>query len=245
MVLEYDGTKYCGFQYQAGVATIQGELEKAIFRLTGEQRRVLGASRTDAGVHAAGQVVSFKTKSSYGADVIVNGLNYYMPEDIVVKEAHRIEDKFNVRRKAVSREYQYNIVNQRTRSPLYGAYSHLVKPSLDVEAMDAASSDLRGTHDFTSFITCPMEKSTTRTVYEASVEKRGCLVVFRIVASSFLPHQVRNTVGVLIKIGLKKLGVDHIRYLLETKRPGLACPMAPARGLVLVKVNYAEPLGVR
>lgn len=243
LVVEYDGARYCGFQYQDGVATIQGELEKALLKLTGEQRRVFGASRTDTGVHAEGQVVSFKTTATYTADVFVNGLNFYLPEDIAIKAAAKIEDGFNVRRKAVSREYRYTILNDRTRSPLSRELAYQVGPELDVKDMNTACKGLCGTHDFVSFMTGSHDGCTVRTVHSASVEKKGRMVVFRVVANSFLPHQVRNTVGSLISVGLRKFKPDYIEALLNERRAGLARPTVPAHGLVLVKVNYAEPLG--
>ena len=243
LVVEYDGARYCGFQVQSDAATIQGELEQAILKLTGEARRVMGASRTDAGVHAEGQVASFRTAAPYAADVFVNGLNFYLPEDIAIKAAYKIEDAFDVRRKAVSREYRYTILNDRTRSALSRGNAYQVGPELDTEAMNTACQYLCGTHDFASFVTGPVEVSTVRTVYSASVERMGRTVIFRIIARSFLAHQVRNTVGALISVGLKKLKTDHVKYLLEAKQAGLARPSVPAHGLVLVKVNYAEPLG--
>ncbi|MBI2957708.1 MAG: tRNA pseudouridine synthase A, partial [Chloroflexi bacterium] len=153
LILEYDGTRYCGFQYQSGVPTIQGELEKAITRLTGERRRVLAASRTDTGVHAWGQVASFRTGAQYPAEVFRSALNHYLPEDIAVRSAHRVRDDFNVLRQATGREYEYHILNSRTRSPLRKGRAHLVPQPLDVEAMARAARDLEGTHDFASFVT--------------------------------------------------------------------------------------------
>lgn len=243
LILEYDGTRFCGFQYQDVVPTVQDDLEEAIAKLTGERRRVLGASRTDAGVHAWGQVVSFRTRADYRPEVFVSGLNHYLPDDIAVREAYRVREEFNVKRQAVSREYEYHILNCRTRSALRKGRVHLVPGSLDLEMMNRASQELEGSHDFASFVTRYEKGSTRRTVHKAAFEKLGGLVIFHMVANSFLAHQVRNTVGALIQIGLGKLCVDHIRYLLESKSPGMAGPTAPAHGLYLMKVNYPQPLG--
>jgi len=118
LIMEYDGTRYHGLQLQTNLPTIQGEIEKALWKLTGERIRVMAASRTDAGVHAKGQVVSFRTKSPLPPQTFVNGLNYYLPGDIAIKAAYRVDDSFNVRRDAISREYNYYILNSVTRSPI-------------------------------------------------------------------------------------------------------------------------------
>jgi len=243
LIVEYDGTRYHGFQLQANLPTIQGELERALCKLTGERARVLAASRTDAGVHARGQVVSFRTRSPHSLQTFVKGLNYYLPRDIAVKAAHRVRDSFNVRRHAVSREYNYYILNSLTRSPLWEGFSYLVTGHLDIDAMNQACQVLIGEHDFASFISGNWVgiKSTVRTVYRAEMRKDGKLAVFNMVANSFLPHQVRNTVGALIRVGLGKMSGDEFYSILGAKRPGLAWPTAPACGLCLVQVNYPHP----
>ena len=240
LVMEYDGTRYYGFQMQANLPTIQGETEKALWKLTGERSRVITASRTDAGVHAKGQVVSFRTRSSLPLPTFINGLNYYLPRDIAVKAAHRVSDSFNVRRSALSREYNYYILNSRTRSPIREGFSYLVGGHLDIEAMNQACQALIGEHDFASFASSIGVgiKSTIRRVYKAGVEKDGELAVFNMVANSFLPHQVRNTVGALIRVGLGKMTVDEFQRIIEAKKPGLAGPTAPACGLCLIQINY-------
>jgi len=240
LIMEYDGTHYYGFQMQANLPTIQGETEKALRKLTGEESRVIAASRTDAGVHAKGQVVSFRTRSSLPVETFINGLNYYLPRDIAVTAAHRVSDSFNVRRDALSREYNYYILNSRIRSPIREGFSYLVGGHLDIEAMNQACQALIGEHDFASFVSSIGGgiKSTIRRVYRAKVEKDGELAVFNIVANSFLPHQVRNTVGALLRVGLGRMSVDEFHRIIEAKKPGLARPTAPARGLCLMRINY-------
>ena len=243
MVVEYDGTRYHGFQLQGKLPTIQKELEKAIEALTGEKSRVMTASRTDTGVHARAQVVSFRTGSSHSPDTFIKGMNYYLPEDIAVKEAHRVRDSFNVRRQAVSREYRYSILNGIARSPLRGRFCHLVHGHLDIGAMDRAARVLVGEHDFASFVNNKeaAAKGTVRKVHRAEMRMEGDMAVFNIVANSFLMHQVRNTVGVLIKVGQGKMSFEDFCSILEAKKPGLAWPTAPAQGLCLVQVNYRNP----
>ena len=245
LIVEYDGTGYHGFQWQAGLPSIQGEVEKALEKLTGETCRVIAASRTDAGVHAKGQVVSFRTKSPLPPQTFVNGLNYYLPRDIAVKAAHRVSGSFDVRRDAISREYSYYILNSSTRSPMREAFSYLVAKPLDIEAMNRACQTLIGEHDFASFATCDGAriKNTVRHVFSAEMKRDGELVTFNMVANSFLPHQVRNTVGTLIRVGLGKMGVDEFHSIAEAKKPGLAGPTAPASGLCLTRINCPSPLG--
>ncbi|MFC2020528.1 tRNA pseudouridine(38-40) synthase TruA [Chloroflexota bacterium] len=242
LIVEYDGTRYHGFQLQAKLPTIQGELERAIWELTGERERLTMASRTDAGVHAKGQVVSFRTRSKHSLETFIKGLNYYLPKDVAVKAAHRVKDSFNVRRHAVSREYNYYILNSLARAPLREGFYYLVAGHLDIEAMNQASRLLIGEHDFASFVNNEAAaKSTVRRVYRAEMSQDGELAVFNMVANSFLMHQVRNTVGALIRVGRSKMSNDEFYSILEEKKPGLAWPMASARGLCLMQVNYQNP----
>ncbi len=243
LIIEYEGTRYHGFQWQAKLPTIQGEMERALGKLTGERRRVMAASRTDAGVHARGQVVSSRTGSPLPAATFVSGLNHYLPGDIAVKAAYRVGDSVNVRRDAVSREYNYCILNSPTRSPIRRQFSYLVAGALDIEVMNKACQVLVGEHDFASFASQMgvERKSTVRNVYRARVEREEELVVFNMVANSFLPHQVRNTVGVLLKVGLGKMNMDKVLGIMEARKPGLAGPTVPACGLCLERVNYPVP----
>jgi tRNA pseudouridine38-40 synthase len=245
LIMEYDGSRYHGFQWQNGVSSIQGEIEKALAKLTGERRRVMAASRTDAGVHAKGQVVSFRTKSMLPIRSFVGGLNYYLPADVAVKTACRVDDAFNVRSEAVSREYSYYMLNSSTRSPIKEGFSYLIAGRLDTEAMNRASQALIGEHDFASFASLNGDgaKSTVRRVLRAEVDRDGESVIFNIEASSFLTHQVRNTVGTLVRVGLGKMSPAEFSNILEARDPALAGPTAPAYGLCLNRVNYPVPLG--
>jgi len=246
LVLEYEGANYCGFQYQLNVPTVQNEVEKALFKLTGEKLRVIAASRTDTGVHAKGQVISFRTSSKLKPETFIKGVNYYLPQDIAVKESYKVNDMFSVRRDAVSREYIYLIFNNSVRSPLYRSCTYQVNGELNVEAMNQASLALVGEHDLASFVTDVKQSvivSTIRTVHAALVKRKKDMVIFKIIAKSFLPHQVRNTVGALIMVGLEKINLGDFITIMEARKPGLAGPTVPAQGLYLVQVNYPRPLG--
>ena len=246
LLVEYDGRRYYGFQWQAKLPTIQAELEGAIRKLTGESSRVLAASRTDTGVHAKGQVVSFRTKSALSPQIFIRALNHYLPRDIAVKAACRVSADFNVRRDALSREYDSCIFNSSIRSPLADGFAYFVANELNIETMNKACRFLEGEHDFASFATSLGKlKSTVRNVYEAKVTRQDILVTFHVVANSFLPHQVRNTIGLLIRVGLDKVGFEEFRRIMEAKTLGLAGPTAPAHGLYLTKVNYPSNIGLK
>jgi tRNA pseudouridine38-40 synthase len=243
LVVEYDGRNYYGFQWQPKLPTIQAELERAIRKLSGESSRVLAASRTDTGVHAVGQVVSFRTKSALSPQTFVRALNYYLPRDIAVKGACKVDMDFNVGRDAVSREYEYYILNSSTRSPLFEGLAYFVPRKLNIRAMNKACKFLEGERDFASFAAALGKlRSTVRTVYEAGVAKEDDLVTYHMTGNSFLPHQVRNTVGLLIRVGLDQVGLEEFQDIMEAKRLGLAGPTAPAHGLCLTKVNYPDNL---
>ncbi|MBM2824599.1 MAG: tRNA pseudouridine synthase [Dehalococcoidales bacterium] len=243
LTLEYDGTRYHGFQWQAGPPTIQEEVERAIEKLTGENLRLMAASRTDAGVHAREQVISFRTECSHSLATFISGLNYYLPDDIAVKTAHRVRDSFSVRSGAISREYNYYIWNSSVRSPLQAGFSYLVDGHLNIDTMNQACQALLGEHDFASFTSGigADVKKTVRRVYRAEVSRDGNLVIFNMAASSFLAHQVRNTVGLLIRIGQGKMTIAELSSIISARKHGMAGPTAPACGLCLMRVNYPRP----
>jgi tRNA pseudouridine38-40 synthase len=245
LIVEYDGASYHGSQLQANAPTVQREIEKALRKLTGERTRVKTASRTDAGAHARGQVFGFSTRAALPLKAFVDGMNYHLPADIAVKEAFKVDDSFDVRRSALSREYRYYILNSPTRSPTRQGFSYRVSGKLDIRAMQQACRALLGRHDFASFVTSPeiVKKSTVRDVLKAEITQDEDMIVFDMVASSFLPHQVRNTVGSLIKVGQGKMTADEFYSMVEAREPGRAGPTAPAGGLCLMRVNYPVPFG--
>lgn len=203
---------------------------------------MIAACRTDAGVHAQGQVVSLRTGSRLPPQAFLKGLNYYLPDDIAVIKAGLVDEKFDVRKEAIKREYTYSILNRQSRSPLIADVSFLVKNELDVVEMNRVCKLLIGEHDFASFVTLWTRKggSTVRRVYEAEVVKKGELVIFRIVANSFLTHQVRNIVGTLLRVGAGKIDIGEFKNIFEAKILSLAGPSVPARGLCLIRVVYPE-----
>jgi tRNA pseudouridine38-40 synthase len=239
LIVEYEGTRYNGFQYQPGVPTVQGDIESALTKLTGENIRIVGAGRTDAGVHAKGQVVSFSSFSTLPVGTFISALNSYLRPDIAVKAASEVENSYDARRDAVSREYRYQIFNGQTPSPLLQRYAYFVPGTLDTVAMNRACQCLVGSQDFASF-TGPTGRSTVREVYRAEVSREGELVVFDMVASSFLRKQVRCTVGTMVRVGLGRLTVEEFEEILRARTPGLVAPTVPPYGLCLMRVNYPE-----
>jgi tRNA pseudouridine38-40 synthase len=238
LLLEYDGTRYQGFQLQASAPTIQGELERAIQALTGV--RVKAASRTDSGAHARGQVVAFTTSSGYPPQVFLRALNHYLPPDIKVRGAWEAAPGFDPRRQARSRVYRYTILNSETPSPLVMPFAHWVREPLDVEAMARAASLLLGTHDFAPFAgKVPGRRSTVRRVYRWDVWREGELVIMEAEANAFLPHQVRRTAGALVAVGLGRMTLEEFGAILEGRRE-LKGTALPARGLCLMRVKYDD-----
>jgi tRNA pseudouridine38-40 synthase len=237
LVLEYDGSRYGGSQYQKNAPSIQGELEAALNKLTGENLRAAFAGRTDAGVHAQGQVASFATGSRHEPEAFIRGLNHWLPADIAVQRAVDVPLDFDVRRRARSREYRYLVFNSGVPSPLLQAYAWHVKARLDVEAMREAASLLVGRHDFSGFAG-RVTGSTERTLLRCEVKGEGRLLAVHMEADAFLPHQVRRTAGALVGVGRGRQSAAELVALLREPRPGAAGPAAPPQGLCLMKVNY-------
>jgi tRNA pseudouridine38-40 synthase len=239
LIVEYEGTRYHGSQIQPIVPTIQGELERALMAATGEEIRTSYAGRTDQGVHAKGQVVAFHTDSPLPPNTIARALNYYLPDDIAIRNYYMVNDNFDPRRDALSREYCYCIWNSRSPSPLLRRSTFFIPRPLDMAAMNKACQAILGTHDFAPFASyLNGNRKTIRTIYQAMVTREGDLVSFHVVANSFLPHQVRNTIGALVKVGLGKSDMATFYEIFKSKKPATAGPTLPPHGLCLLKVNY-------
>jgi tRNA pseudouridine38-40 synthase len=237
-VVAYDGTSYHGFQVQAQAATIQGELERVLAGVTGTQVRVIPAGRTDAGVHARGQVIAFRATWRHPWPSLQRALNALLPWDIVVRELAPAEPDFHPRFSARSREYHYHILNQPWRSPLAIRYAYHVSTPLDVAAMAAASKALPGVHDFAAFGQAPQGDNTVRQVHKAVWRSQGTELVFEIEANAFLRRMVRSLVGTLLLVGQGRLDVAVFGEILQSGERGRAGPPAPPQGLCLMQVNY-------
>ena len=242
LIVEYDGTLYSGFQYQNDAKSIQEEIETAIALFTGEAVRIKAAGRTDAGVHALGQVVAFDTDTSYPADVVVRALNSHLPNDIAVKSAGAVADDFDPRRRAVSRTYLYTIDCGRTRSPLRRRTSYHLGRRLAVDRMVEAAELLEGVHDFSQFAGRleRADASAVREVHSIEIRECGEIVHIEVIGNAFLPHQVRRMAGSLVDAGLGKMTTEHIRQLLEGRPSRVTARALPPHGLCLVRVQYED-----
>jgi len=247
LTLEYDGGPFCGWQRQADQASVQQALEEAVTAFCGESVTVQGAGRTDAGVHALGQVAHLDLAREVRIDTLRNALNYHLrPAPIVVLEAAAVADDFHARFSAQARHYRYRIVNRPAPLALERERAWFVPGRVDCEVMHEAASRLRGQHDFSSFRGAQCQaRSPVKTLDSITVTRRGSEVEIGVKARSFLHHQVRNMVGTLKLIGQGKWPIDRIEEVLAARNRAAAGPTAPACGLYLVRVDYEPRSGSR
>lgn len=239
VTLEYDGTDYAGFQYQAGQPSIQAELERAIEKLTGSKDRVNGAGRTDSGVHALGQVISFRAETRIPIEKLAVALNGKLPKDIAAIRAEEVDQAFHARFSAKRRSYVYLVLNRSNRSAVFGRYTWHMPRVLDMRAMQNAAVMLVGERDFSAWANSTDEvTSTTREIFRCDVRRRRAFVMVFVEANAFLRGMVRNIVGTLVDVGLGKRLPDEIEQITRRGRREEAGPSAPACGLTLVRVRY-------
>lgn len=250
LLLEYDGTAYQGWQIQKRGTTIQGIIEEGVLKITGERSKVIGASRTDAGVHALGQVAAFRTESRLEPETIRRALNALLPQDIRVLEVSEVDDSFHPRYSAVKKGYFYIIANQRESSAFLHRYTWMVQQPLRLKSMIEAAQVLIGIHDFSSFRGAGgSSRNPVREVFSLGIERfkrldfmttsiKGEFIKIRIEANGFLRHMVRNIGGTLVEIGRGKIPADRIEEILKSHNRRLAGPTAPPNGLFLERIVY-------
>ena len=239
VVVEYDGTDYFGFQYQPKVPTIQGELEKALSKIVKEEVSVYGSGRTDAGVHATGQVINFRTRGTIPIDRLCIAMNSLLPVSISAVAACEVDEDFHARYSARFRRYRYDILTRQNRSALCGRFCWHIAQQLDVDAMREAAAHLIGVHDFSSFACADRDDgSPIRNVTEIAVRKSGEHLYIDIRANAFLRSMVRVVVGTLVDVGLGRWPSSQIAEILNAADRRRAGKTAPARGLCLVEVEY-------
>jgi tRNA pseudouridine38-40 synthase len=232
--VEYDGTDFAGFQVQRGARTVQGELEAALARISGGSRvRVAAAGRTDAGVHATGQVIAFTDPNGRTAKELARALDALLPDGVAIREVRRVQVGFNPRYAARYREYRYTVWNG-PRSPLRERYALGVRDQLDTAAMERAGSVLVGRHDFSAFGVA--HRQPVRIVHSIRVRRNGSLVTIDVAADAFLGQMVRRMVAALLEVGHGSTNEEAVAAALASRRPAFNGAAAPAKGLCLRRV---------
>lgn len=238
ITMQYDGSKYCGWQKQPDSLGIQGTIEQAIYEITKENVKIIGSGRTDAGVHALGQVANFKINSLIPVQKIPNALNAKLPKDISIVKSEEVDEEFHSRYNAKGKRYRYLIYNSEYRSPLYKNISYHVKYDIDFEKMCEEAKELIGTHDFYGFMSSGSSvKDTVRTIYDVSLKKQEDLIIFEVEGNGFLYNMVRIIVGTLVDIGRGRIK-EGMCEVINAKSRTKCGHTAPAHGLFLKKVDY-------
>ena len=241
LVIEYDGTNYCGWQTQKHANSIQETIQDAIEKITGQRPNLHGSGRTDAGVHALGQVANFLIDSKIAAERFAFALNAVLPEDSVVKSSREMDLDFHARFSAKGKQYSYHIINSRQPSAIYRKFSHYVNycEKLNIDEMKAACQHLKGTHDFEAFMAqgSPV-KDTVRTIYDIRLDQQGELIKLTYNGNGFLYNMVRILSGTILYCGIGKLSAKDIPDILASKDRTRAGKTLPPQGLYLEKVLY-------
>ena len=244
LIVAYDGTDYHGWQLQPGVPTIEGELNKALTALLGEEIQVIGASRTDSGVHALCNAAVFDTDTKIPAQKIAYALNQRLPEDIRIQKSKETEPDFHPRHCASRKTYEYRILNREFPLPTKRRYAHFTYVPLDEEKMRQAAGYLKGEHDFMSFCaSAAVVETTVRTLYELEVIRDGEEIILRVCGSGFLYNMVRIIAGTLMEVGRGNIEPENMQEILLAKDRPAAGPTAPACGLTLVRYEWQQPFG--
>ncbi len=237
----YDGTAYSGWQLQPCAVTVEQRLGEALENLLGEPVQLIGASRTDAGVHALGNVAVFDTDTRMPAAKIAYALNARLPEDIRVVSSEETEAGFHPRRRPCVKTYEYRIWNDTFPNPVVRLYSHFQYGSIDLDRMRRAAAYLVGEHDFTSFCAAGSQvENKVRRIFSLDIEKEGHMITVRVTGSGFLYNMVRIIAGTLLRAGQGYMEPEAVKKALEGRDRQLAGPTAPARGLTLVKICYGD-----
>jgi tRNA pseudouridine38-40 synthase len=241
VILSYDGTAFRGMQRQANARTVQGEVEQALKRIGWQGESILSAGRTDAGVHATGQVIAFDLAWDHSVDDLRNALNANLPQDAAANQVNMAREDFHPRYDALTRTYRYQIICQPTRNPIRERFSWRVWPEIDRKRVEMCAGKLVGEHDFAAFGTPPNEGGTTvRQVFRAAWRQNGGGYVFEVEGNAFLYHMVRRMVSVQVEVGQSMLEPDIITRVLAGEIDGMIQGLAPPQGLYLIEVSYPD-----
>ncbi len=239
LVIEYDGTNYCGWQTQKNGISIQETIEKAYLEATGENIKLVASGRTDSGVHAKGQVAHFDTKLNRPAESFKHVLNSVLPKDIFIVDSFMVKDDFNARCSAKRKTYQYRCYVDKNERPLRRRYAVNVEKGFSLELMQRGALVLIGEHDYKCFLASGSSvKTTVRTIYSLDVSLQGDEVIFTVCGNGFLYNMVRSIVGTLFKVGYGKMTVDELKNALETGNRKMIGKTMPPNGLTLLSVEY-------
>lgn len=239
LTIEYDGKCYNGWQKQPNKLNIQGEIERAIYNITKEEVDLIGSGRTDAGVHALGQVANFKTNSQISIEKIPLAINSQLKNSIVIKEAEEVNERFHSRYNAKRKTYRYIINNSKCGTAIYRNLEYSYPFKLDAEKMKQASKYFEGEHDFKAFKSSgTSSKNSVRTIYKAIVKQEGEKIIIELTGNGFLYNMVRIISGTLLDVGLGKIQPEEIPEMIESKDRQRAGKTLPAHGLYLVEVKY-------
>ena len=239
IVVAYDGTNYCGWQGQPNGLSVQEVLEKHLSDLLCEEIRITGASRTDAGVHALGNVAAFNTSARMAADRISFAMNTRLPADIRIQESAEVPMEFHPRFANTVKTYEYRIFNRKFPDPTKRLYSFFYHYPLDVEKMQEAADYLVGEHDFKSFCAVNAQsKTSVRTIYACTVTKEADIITIRVTGNGFLYNMVRIIAGTLIKVGAGEFAPQEMQTILDACDRSVAGPTAPAHGLTMIGLEY-------
>lgn len=239
ITIEYDGRAYHGWQRQCGDISIQSEIEQAIRMMTRTNVALNGSGRTDAGVHALEQAASFRCETTLTPEIFLKGLNSLLPDDIVITSCTRAHDDFHARYDVKSKVYRYHILNRSIPSAIGRGYAWHIRKALDIEAMRTGAGHLIGTHDFKSFQGRGSGiENTVRHITELSITRADENLAIQIQANGFLRFMVRNIVGTLVSVGLRKIQPHDVKRILQSRDRSQAGPTAPPHGLFLVRVVY-------
>ncbi len=237
--IAYDGTNYCGWQIQDNGITVEEIINKTLTDLLGEKVQVIGASRTDSGVHALGNVAVFDSETKIPADKICFALNQRLPDDIRVQESKEVSSDFHPRYCNCTKTYEYKILNRKIAMPTERLYSHFVYVPLDVDKMKSAAKYIVGEHDFKSFCSSRSQvENTVRTVYSLDIREENDMIYIRISGNGFLYNMVRIIVGTLMKVGMGIYAPKHVKEIIEAKDRQAAGQKVAACGLTLVRLDY-------